>query len=79
MPETEAEKTPEQIAADEVNKRINEFMASYQALVKEKDVDFASYPVWVPSEGGKFVTIIQSTPVDMRQQLIKSNFIPDNK
>lgn len=79
MPDTEAvEKSPEQIKQEEVEKRIGEFMLSYKALVDEKKVDFASYPVWMPDGHGGFQCVIQSTPMDVSNVPVRSNFIPDN-
>lgn len=49
----------------EVNTRIKAFVDEYGELVKKHDVDFATYPVFVPDGQGGFKIVCQTTPVDM--------------
>lgn len=52
-----------------------QFLEKYGELVKETGIDFAAYPVYIPDGQGHFKTIIQSTPVDVSKQGLKSPFI----
>lgn len=45
--------------------KIKVFLKEYGELVKKYNVDFASYPMFVPAEKGEFKIIIQSTPVEI--------------
>lgn len=56
-------------------KKIQEFLTEYKALVEKHNVDFANYPVYIPDGEGGFKTIIQSTPVDMSNMPQKSPFM----
>jgi hypothetical protein len=56
--------------------RGKEFIARYGEMVKETGMDFASYPVYVPDGQGGFRTVIQTTPVNMKNHPQKSPFIP---
>lgn len=62
-------------AKDPTQERIQAFLAAYGALVKEHDIDFASYPVYIPDGAGGFKTIVQNTPVDIKNQPKKSPFM----
>lgn len=39
------------------------FVKDYRELVAKHEVDFATYPVYVPDGTGAFKVIIQNTPV----------------
>ncbi len=54
-----------------------EFLKEYGELVTKHQRDFASYPVWVPDGQGGFKTIIQNTPVDIKNQPKKSPFVAE--
>jgi len=47
---------------EKVAKR-NEFLKEYGELVEKHQVDFATYPVFVPDGAGGFKVTMQSTPV----------------
>jgi hypothetical protein len=51
----------------EIKTKIESFMEEYGALVKKFNVDFASYPMFVPDEKGSFKVIVQTTPVDLEE------------
>ena len=51
------------------------FMKEYGELVEKHQVDFATYPVFVPDGQGGFKIVIQSTPIDISNQPKKSPFI----
>jgi hypothetical protein len=55
--------------------RSNAFLAEYGELVKKHNVDFASYPVFVPDGAGAFKVVIQSTPVDISGNPKASPFV----
>jgi len=70
-----AEKTPEEIVKDDTNERVNVFLKEYGELVSKHGIDFACYPTYVPDGKGGFQTIVQNTPVDIKNQPRKSPFI----
>lgn len=60
------------------NEDVLAFLKEYGELVEKHQVDFANYPVYVPDGQGGFKTIIQSTPVSLKnrpQELQKSPFV----
>ena len=65
--------------SEELQKRVDAFMEGYKSLVKEHQVDIASYPVFTPDGQNGFKTIIQSTPVDIKNQPQKSPFVAEDK
>lgn len=71
-------KTPEQIQQDEVNTRAQAFLKEYGELVGKHKIDFATYPMFVPDGQGGFKIITQSTPVDISNQPVRSNFMQTN-
>lgn len=56
--------------------KIQAFLKEYGELVEKHQIDFASYPVWVPDGTGGFKTLVQNVPVDITNQPRKSNFVP---
>lgn len=60
---------------DESMERKTAFLSEYGELVNKHKVDFASYPVFVPDGQGGFKVIVQSTPVDIKNQPQKSPFV----
>jgi len=62
---------------NESNERVKEFLEKYGKLVEEMGVDFANYPMFVPGPNGRFEVIIQSTPIDIKGDGVKSPFIED--
>lgn len=82
MPASEekpVERTPEQIAQEDLNNRVNAFLKDYGELVGKYKIDFATYPMFVPDGQGGFRVVNQSTPVDVSNQPIRSNFMETNK
>lgn len=65
-------------AQETANERMNFFIKEYGELVAKHQMDFATYPMWQPDQNGGFRTVIQSTPVDVSGQQMKSPFIPDS-
>lgn len=51
------------------------FIKEYGELVEKHKVDLATFPIYVPNDRGGFDTQIQSTPVDISKQPVKSNFM----
>lgn len=62
-------------AKDPTQERIQDFLTKYSELVKETNIDFASYPVFVPDGQGGFKVVVQNTPVDISNQPKKSPFM----
>jgi len=62
-------------AKDPTQERVQGFLADYGELVKKHNIDFASYPVFVPDGQGGFKVIVQNTPVDISNQPKKSPFM----
>lgn len=60
---------------NDTQERVNAFLDAYKALVDEHKIDFATYPVWTPDGQGGFKTVMQSTPVDIKNQPVKSPVI----
>lgn len=48
--------------------RIKKFTEEYGKLVKEYEVDYATYPVFVPDGQGGFKVVVQASPVDMMEK-----------
>lgn len=71
MPETSKEETK-----SDFEERSAEFLKRYEELVKETQVDVATYPVYVPTEQqGVFTTLIQRSTVDLKDAPQKSPFV----
>jgi hypothetical protein len=51
------------------------FMKEYGELVEKHQIDFATYPVFIPDGQGGFKIVVQSTPIDISNQPKKSNFM----
>lgn len=77
--ENEVVKTEEQLKAEAQNERVNSFIKEYGELVAKHKMDFATYPVFIPDGQGGFKIIVQNTPVNVSNQPVKSNFIPDTE
>ncbi len=73
------ERTPEEIKNEELNGRVTDFLKEYGELVGKHKVDFATYPMFIPDGNGGFRVITQSTPVDVSNQPIRSDFMSSNK
>lgn len=52
----------------EVQVRADSFLKEYGELVEKYNIDFATYPVFVPDGNGGFRVIVQNTPVDIRKK-----------
>lgn len=61
--------------AKESKERIDTFVREYGELVNKHKVDFANYPLFQPNKEGKWEIVLQSQPVDISQQPVKSPFI----
>ncbi len=61
----------------EAKERIDTFVKEYGELVDKHKVDFANYPMLVPDGKGAFKIIMQSVPVDITNQPVKSPFVPE--
>lgn len=72
---TDINKTEEQVL--EESKAA--FVKDYGDLVEKHQVDFAQYPVYVPDGQGGFRTVIQNTPVSIKNQPKKSPFVEAEK
>lgn len=58
--------------------RSAEFLKRYEALVKELQVDVATYPVYAPTDQqGAFITLIQRSTVDLKDAPQKSPFVAE--
>ena len=44
------------------------FMKEYGELVEKHQVDFATYPVFIPDGQGGFKIVVQSTPIDLSKK-----------
>lgn len=44
------------------------FMKEYGELVEKHQVDFATYPVFIPDGQGGFKIVVQSTPIDISKK-----------
>lgn len=51
------------------------FMKEYGELVEKHQIDFATYPVFIPDGAGGFKIVVQSTPIDISNQPKKSPFM----
>lgn len=55
--------------------RAKEFVKEYGELVKKHQIDFASYPSFIPDGQGGFRVVVQNTPVDITNQPKKSPLV----
>lgn len=49
---------------EEKNKRLEDFREAYQKIIKQYNVDLASYPVFVPQKDGTFTVSVNIQAVD---------------
>lgn len=61
--------TPEEQAA--LQARLSDFVKEYGELVAKHNVDFATYPVFVPDGKGGFRVTVQNTPVDITKSEVQ--------
>lgn len=64
-------KTPEE--------RGQELIKRHGENVKELNMDFATFPQWVPDGQGGFRTIIQTQAIDVTPKAVPSNFVEEEK
>jgi len=64
---------------DAVPDRVKAFVEDYGKLVEKHQIDYATYPVFVPDGQQGFRVIIQNTPVDISKQPKKSPFVAPEK
>ncbi len=69
------EKKVDEVNANDFNDRAALFLKEYGELVTKHGVDLAVYPTYQPDGSGGFRTIVQNTPVDIKNQPRKSPFI----
>lgn len=55
--------------------RREEFLKRYKILTEELQVDFANFPMYMPDGQGSFKTVMQSTPVDLKDRPQPSPFM----
>ena len=60
---------------EEAKARIEAFTKEYKELVDKHKVDFANWPLFSPTKDGKWEITLQSMPIDIKEQGIKSPFI----
>lgn len=60
---------------DEAKERVDAFIVDYKSLIEKHEVDFAAFPQYIPDGVGGFRTIVQTVPVDTRNQPKKSPFV----
>lgn len=72
---TDAEIVSEKTEQEKFQERVQIFFLEYGELVKKHDIDFATYPMFVPDNNGGFRIVCQNTPVDIKGQPIKSPFV----
>lgn len=53
---------------EEQKAKAEAFVKAYGELVQEHNMDFAHYPVYMPDGNGGFKTVIQSTPVFLKEE-----------
>lgn len=58
--------------ANEWNDKVNAFVGEYGALVKKHQIDFATFPQFIPDGQGGFKVVVQNTPVDISNQPVRS-------
>lgn len=59
--------------------RAKDFVAEYGDLVKKHNIDFATYPMFVPDGQNGFKVMIQNTPVDTTPKGEPSPFVAEEK
>lgn len=55
--------------------RRDEFLARYKTLIDDLQVDFASFPMFIPNERGLFDIVVQTNVVDRKGGLVKSDIV----
>ncbi len=63
--------TPEEKAA------FDAFMKDYGELVAKHQMDFMAYPLFQPTDSGKWEISIQTQAVSTKNRPIKSPFVPE--
>ena len=62
--------TPEE--QKDVELRTKKFLEEYRALTEKYQVDFISYPEYIPNPNGEFMTRISNTLIDRKYLPVKS-------
>lgn len=75
MSEQEYSAAEEQTKHNEFHQRAEGFIKEYGELVAKHNIDFATYPMFVPDGAGAFKIVCQNTPVDITNQPTKSPFM----
>lgn len=56
--------------------RIKDFMKAYEELTKKYEIDFTSYPLFIPNgSDGSFKVVVQTSPLDLQELKKKDEFI----
>ena len=56
----------------DIKERREKFLKAYGKLREEYQIDFASFPVWVPNDRGSFETVMNTDAVDLKYRSVKS-------
>lgn len=59
----------------EVEERTAVFLEEYKALIDKHQMDFISFPVFVPNERGSFEVMLQTQPMDKKYAPVPSDFM----
>ena len=63
---------------EEKQQKIEAFTAEYGELVKKHGIDILAYPSFRPNESGTWELIINTQAVPVKEQSIKSPFVPES-
>ena len=74
MTEAEEQKKVD-VEKDEVQVRGEAFLEDYKKLLDKHDYDFVSFPQFIPDGQGGFKVVVQTVPVDTKNQPKKSPFV----
>lgn len=56
----------------DISDRKSAFIKEYGKLRQKYQMDFASFPMWVPEKEGMFVTVMNTDVVDQKYRPVKS-------
>lgn len=66
----------EQLTAEE---RAKAFIEEYGELVKKHQIDFGTFPSFIPDGQGGFKVVVNTQPIDIKDQPKKSPFVAEEK
>ena len=67
--------TPE--VKNDAQERGQAFLKEYKELTEKHKIDFATYPMFRPTQNGAFEIVMQSTPIDITNQPKPSPFVKE--